>query len=52
MLLSEDEYELLKKYFYQNSSQEEIAKGYCVNQSTISRKIDEILCKLRDLLKN
>ena len=52
MLLSEDEYELLKKYFYQNLSQEEIAKVYCVNQSTISRRIDEILCKLRNLLKN
>lgn len=52
MLLPEDEYELLQKYFYQNLSQEEIARDYCVNQSTISRRIDEILCKLRNLLKN
>lgn len=50
-LLEKEEQELLRLHFYQNISQRELGLIYDVNQSTISRKIQEILTKLKNLMK-
>lgn len=50
-LLEKEERELLRLHFYQNISQRELGLIYDVSQSTISRKIQEILTKLKNLMK-
>ncbi|HCA28202.1 MAG TPA: hypothetical protein DEP23_00750 [Ruminococcaceae bacterium] len=50
-LLPEDEQRLIQEHFYLNISEVKLSEIYGVNQSTISRRIDRIVNKLKKLMK-
>lgn len=50
-LLTEDEQRLIQEHFYLNISGVKLSEIYGVNQSTISRRIDRIVNKLKKLMK-
>ena len=50
LLLSPDEKKLLIEHFFDEKSQVELSKQYGVNQSSISRKINRIIAKLKKFL--
>ena len=52
LLLSPDEKKLLIEHFFDEKSQVELSKQYGVNQSSISRKINRIIAKLKKFLEN
>ena len=52
LLLSPDEKKLLVEHFFDEKSQVELSKQYGVNQSSISRKINRIIAKLKKFLEN
>ena len=52
LLLSPDEKKLLIEHFFNEKSQVELSKQYGVNQSSISRKINRIIAKLKKFLEN
>ena len=51
-LLSEHEQKMIQEHFYLNISEVKLSEIYGVNQSTISRRIDRIVNKLKKLMKN
>ena len=50
-MLTEEEKELINLHFYLSIPQTEIAKIYGINQSSISRRINKILIKLKNLME-
>lgn len=50
-LLPEDEQRLIQEHFYLNISEVKLSETYGVNQSTISRRINRIVNKLKKLMK-
>ena len=50
-MLPEDEKELIKAHFFDGKSQTALAEEYGVNQSNISRRISEIIAKIKKLLE-
>ena len=48
--LSEEERRLIQLHFYDNIPQTEISRLYGMNQSSVSRRINKILLKLKKLL--
>ena len=50
-LLPEDEQRLIQEHFYLNISEVKLSEIYGVNQSTISRRIDRIVNKLKKHMK-
>jgi RNA polymerase sigma factor (sigma-70 family) len=50
-MLTEEEKELINMHFYLSIPQTEIAKIYGINQSSISRRINKILIKLKNLME-
>lgn len=50
-MLTEEEKELINMHFYLSIPQTEIAKNYGINQSSISRRINKILIKLKNLME-
>lgn len=50
--LSEEDAEFIRLYFFLGMSRKELAEKYGVHPSGINRKLDDILYKLRKMMKN
>ena len=51
-LLSEDEYVLIHKHYFENIPETELAKFYGVSQQAISKRMLKIRAKLKNLIEN
>ena len=51
-LLSEDEYILIHKHYFENIPETELAKFYGVSQQAISKRMLKIRAKLKNLIEN
>ena len=51
-LLSDDEQLLIKRHYYENISETELAKIYGITQQAISKKMVKIRTKLKNLIEN
>ena len=51
-LLSDDEQLLVKRHYYENISETELAKIYGITQQAISKKMVKIRTKLKNLIEN
>ncbi len=51
-ILSEDEYVLIHKHYFENIPETELAKFYGVSQQAISKRMLKIRAKLKNLIEN